>query len=63
MRNKQTTINQNLRDECCDLPGERKNLLGIFPEQSVLGGIGEHQHNIDVTRSQLDKVTGVCNVC
>lgn len=44
-------------------PREREDFLGKFPEQSTLGSIGEHQHDIDVARPQLDKVTGVCNPC
>lgn len=47
---------------CSDLPRERKHLFGKFPEQGRLRGVGEHQHNIDVSRSQLDQVTGVRDV-
>lgn len=45
-----------------DLPGKRKNLLGKFPEQGRLGGVGEHEHHVDVSRSQLHQVAGVCDV-
>lgn len=48
---------------CSDLPRERKHLFGKFPEQGRLRGVGEHQHNVDVSRSQLDQVTGVRDVC
>lgn len=49
--------------QCRDLPRERKNLFGKFPEQGSLGGVGEHQHNIDVARSELHQVAGVRDVC
>lgn len=51
-----------LQYERRDLPRERENLLGKFPEQGILGGIGDHQYNIDMARSQLDQVTDVCDV-
>ena len=44
------------------LPRERENLLGKFPEQGFVGGVGEHQYNVDVSRPQLDKVTDVGDV-
>lgn len=47
---------------CSDLPRERKHLFGKFPEQGRLRGVGEHQHNVDVSWSQLDQVTGVRDV-
>lgn len=47
---------------CSDLPRERKHLFGKFPEQGRLRGVGEHEHDVDVSRSQLDQVTGVCDV-
>lgn len=43
-------------------PRERKNLFGKFPEQGRLGGVGEHQHHIDVSWSQLDQVAGVRDI-
>lgn len=43
-------------------PGKRKDLLGKFPEQGRLGGVGEHQHHVDVARTQLDQVAGVGDV-
>lgn len=46
-----------------DLPREREDLLGKLPEQGILGGVCEHQYNIDVARHQLDQVTGVGYVC
>lgn len=49
--------------QCIDLPRERKNLLGKFPEQGSLGGVGEHQHNIHVAGPQLNQVAGVRDVC
>lgn len=42
-----------------DLPRERKDLFGKFPEQSILGGVGEHQDDVDVARPQLDQVADV----
>lgn len=47
---------------CSDLPRERKHLFGKFPEQGRFRGVGEHQHNVDVSRSQLNQVTGVGDV-
>lgn len=44
------------------LPGKRKDLFGKFPEQGRLRGVGEHQHHVDVTRTQLDQVAGVSDV-
>ena len=49
--------------QCGDLPRERKNLLGIFPEQSSLGSVGEHQDHVDVARPEFDQVAGVRDVC
>lgn len=46
-----------------DSPRERENLLCKLPEQSILGGVGEHQDNVNVTWSQSDQVTGVGDVC
>lgn len=43
-------------------PGKRKDLFGKLPEQGRLGGVGEHQHHVDVTRPQLDQVAGVRDV-
>lgn len=44
-------------------PRERENLLSKFPEQGILGGVGEHQYDIDMARPQLHQVTGVRDVC
>lgn len=46
----------------CDLPRERKNLFGIFSEQGRLRGVGQHQDDVDVSRSELDQVAGVGDV-
>lgn len=46
----------------CDLPGERKNLFGKFSEQGRLRGVGQHQDDVDVSRSELDQVAGVGDV-
>lgn len=45
-----------------DLPRERENLFSKFPEQGILGVVGEHQNNIDVAWPQFDQITGVGNV-
>lgn len=45
-----------------DLPGERKNLFGKFSEQGRLRGVGQHQDDVDVSRSELDQVAGVGDV-
>lgn len=49
--------------QCGDSPRERKDLFGKFPEQGGLGGVGEHQHNVDVARPEFDQVAGVRDVC
>lgn len=45
-----------------DLPGERKNLFGKFSEQGRLRGVGQHQDDVDVSRSELDQVAGVGHI-
>ena len=47
---------------CQASPREGEHLLGVLLEQGVLGGVGEHQHHIDVAGPQLHQVTTVGDV-